>query len=305
MPLKHRDHGWIKRAVSLEWQRIKVMSTPRFISLLMLWLLTLLLCPPLPFLAYGIQWWVSPWTWQERWESLRAPVRDGCLVAGLILGITALDLAHVWIIPDLVAIVQNFWRTHLPGSLSLSPVESATLLARSLLLLPLAPALSLLYERIEPRADPHSVDIHRVLTSREVAKAQAQATPGNAPAQPDVPLETREQSPDQAAQKNPPNPAEKRTRRVPPLHRQRSRKPSREPSQMTIESFLTTETVDAADPTPEPNASPGNTSGFQAKTSVHVPASHTPAPSPHQKQAPSSTPKRDRAAPVDWKQVDE
>lgn len=138
----------------------------RFVFLVLPICLLVFLSPLLPVVAYALWLWASSsWAWRDRWASIEALARRGGLFVGLVLVYAALSSAQVWIFPDLTATLQAFWRAHLPGELSLMPIFNPSLVARTLLLLPLAPALARYFERIDPRTGTQQ---RRILTARDL-----------------------------------------------------------------------------------------------------------------------------------------
>jgi len=193
-------------------------------------ILLFVLSPPLPFLAYLLQLWArSSWAWQDRWASVWTWAKQGGEVMTLLLLCAGLDIEHVWFFPTLVTAAQGYWHAHLPGELALLPLDEHTLIARMLLLAPLAPALALFYEYLDPRTRVH---LKRVLTPTDLI------TPATKPAQPN------------AAPTQPP--ASPTTDTMPPLRKKKKRQ--RHPAaaqQMTIESALVPPTVEQ-DTSPPP-----------------------------------------------------
>ncbi len=82
--------------------------------------------------------------------------------------------AQLWFFPEVISTMQTLWQAHLPGNLSLSPLDGHTLIARVLLLLPVAPLLALLDEWIDPRTRVH---LQRVLTPADLREPSQSADP--------------------------------------------------------------------------------------------------------------------------------
>ena len=151
-----------------EWNHLDQMPLSTMSLLFVPTVLLGLLNPLLPIAAYAMQRWAgSSWTWRDRWASIQAWAKQGTVLVAILVLLAWLAAVHFLFFPALVAGVQNAWYTaHLPGILSLSPLDGHALGARSLLSLPLAPALSLYYERIDPRTQLHP---QRVLTPADLA----------------------------------------------------------------------------------------------------------------------------------------
>src|SRR5450759_2691201 len=134
----------LKQRLSREAWHWADLPPHRFAGLLLPIGVLVFIAPPLPVVAYALWLWASSsWAWRDRWASIWAASRRGGVFVGLVLLFAALSSAQVWIFPDLAAMLQAFWRAHLPGELSLMPLFEPSLLARTLLLLPLAPLLAL------------------------------------------------------------------------------------------------------------------------------------------------------------------
>ena len=139
-----------------EWNHWVDMPLPRFCLLVLPTLIFVLINPLLPLVAYALYLWAgASWTWRDRWASVWLWAKQGSVFVTFLIGIAWLAAAHLWFFPDVVAVLQTLWHTYVPGELSLSPFDGHALLARSVLLLPLAPALSLFYEWIDPRTQMH------------------------------------------------------------------------------------------------------------------------------------------------------
>lgn len=85
--------------------------------------------------------------------------------------LVALAVLMAWFFPGAPALLQHAWSAYLPGVLDLCPLDDRDLLARSFLLLPLAPALSLYYEWVDPRTEPEP---RRVLTPTDLVPPPVQ-----------------------------------------------------------------------------------------------------------------------------------
>lgn len=237
----------------LPWQR--------FAGLLLPTSVLVFLDPPLPVVAYALWLWASSsWNWRDLWSSVGALARRGGVFVGVVLLVAVLSSAQVWIFPDLVSALQAFWSAHLPGELSLMPLFKTSLLARILLLLPLAPALALYYERVDPRT---RVQEQRILTARDMQPKPPKAKQGAAPtAQEDTP-----QEPARAAKAKPKTGTKAAPREKAVPH---SEGPPAPPEQITIEGFL------ASDPAPaKPAPTPGQAS---KKPQESAPKAETLAP---------------------------
>lgn len=191
--------------------------------------LAFVLNPLLPLGAYALWLWASgSWAWRDRWTSIWLWAKQGTTIVTLIVLMSSLSLAHVWVFPTLTDIVQTWWRNHLPGVLSLWPTDKHSVFARTVLLLPLAPALALLAEWIDPRTVMHP---QRILFPDD--------------------LITKEPEPPE----KPPLPDGSATVSMPPTHsvtkkpRKRQKK-AQPPQQITIDSLLPAATVPSASSTP-------------------------------------------------------
>jgi hypothetical protein len=266
MSLTRPKPSRFQRYLAHEQHRLEKMSWQTLGLLLAVTLALILFNPLLPPLAYILQLWAANWAWRDRWASLRVLTKQGLTFVGALYLLATLDLAHLWIIPNLIAPLQIFWSTHLPGELSLVPIFPEDLLARCLLLLPLAPAVTTLYEYINPQANQR---LHRVLQASDLANA---TTPtASAPlSQPTLPMRKKQEKPGQ--------------RSTPPLHRKMP-----PPEQMTIDSFISK--VEPAQPAPplqqtQPATTPPNNPTKPATTRT---------PRPMQKQEKE----------IDWRNIDE
>src|SRR5260221_10562106 len=176
--LMREAHHW----AALSWLRFALLALPIGMSVYMTPLLTIT--------AYALWMWAgSSWAWRDRWASIWGLARRGGVFVALVLLVAALSSAQVWIFPQLTATLQNAWSAHLPGELSLSPLAGRfSIVARTLLLLPLAPALALYFEKVNPRT---RVQLQRILTARVLApkkpKPKQDASPTEQEAVPQEP----------------------------------------------------------------------------------------------------------------------
>lgn len=248
------------------------LSWRRFVGLLLPTCVLVFLDPPLPVVAYALWLWASSsWDWRDHWSSIGALAWRGGMFVGLVLLVAVLSSAQVWIFPDLVGALQALWSAHLPGELSLIPLFKTSLLARILLLLPLAPALALYYERVDPRT---RVQEQRILTARDMQPKPPKVKQDAAPT-------AQETTPQEPAKGVKPKTSTKAAPREPA--KPHSESPPAPPEQITIEGFL------ASDPSPAKPASPDQASN---KRQESAPKAETPAQDPFKKQ-------------IDWKDVAE
>ena len=156
--------------LTTEWDHLDTMPLSTMGLLSVPTVLLGILNPLLPPVAYAMQRWAgASWTWRDRWASVRTWAKQGAWIVAILLLIAWLAAVHVLFFPALVMGVQNAWHTaHLPDTLSLAltPLNRYALVTRILLSLPLAPALSLYYERIDPRTP---MQPQRVLTPADLA----------------------------------------------------------------------------------------------------------------------------------------
>lgn len=253
------------------------LSWRRFVGLLLPICLLVFLDPLLPVVAYALWLWASSsWNWRDRWASIGALARRGGVFVGLVLLVAALSSAQVWLFPDLVGMLQAFWNAHLPGELSLVPLFRSSLLARTLLLLPLAPALAFYYERVDPRTCTQE---QRILTARDMQpkppKAKQDAASTAQETTPREPTRTAKPKPKASTKAAPREPA------VP-----HSESPPAPPEQITIEGFL------ASDPAPVRPAPPPDQATKKPPESVPKAAAPAPTQDPFKKQ-------------IDWNDVAE
>ena len=251
-----------------EWRHWEATSSQTRCLLIGLSLLLFFVDPLLPPTAYILQRWAaSAWTWRDRWTSVWIWAKQGVWFVTLIVIVVLLAVTHIWIIPQLIAAAQTVWQQILPGTLSLSIFDSSDLLARSLLLLPLAPALAFLYERIDTRT---YVRLKRVLTPADLEPKPI--TPDPSPPTPDP-----APAPDEAAPK--------KTR----TYKQKSRKTKAPPAeQVTIDSFLD-----------QPLPAEEIAQTHQPKKKKRSPSPHRPATMP----IPAKT--TSERTPIDWDSVTE
>jgi hypothetical protein len=233
----------------------------------------------LPFVAYALQLWASTWKWRDRWASLRALAPPGIVLVCCLVVLALLDHAHFWIVPTFVSSGQSFWQAYLPGDLSLSPLDLHALVARLVLLLPLAPGLALLYEYVAPRTrtQPRRILLQADLVVTPIAPPAATPSPG----QPTTPTSEPSVAP------TPPTaqPAPPPTQKQPPLHRKKQQPGAQSVAgtveQITIDSFLT----------PDVKASPASQKPTETKTAKQ--------PSQHSTPPPPKPPDE----PIDWDNV--
>lgn len=274
--------------LSQEWQHFATMPLERLFLLALPSLVLLWIDPLLPIAAYTLQIWAgSAWAWRDRWTSIRMWAKQATWWSVLLLLCATLNSAQVWFFPSLIHIVQTFWHTHLSGDLSLSPFDGHDLLIRSLLLLPLAPVLTLFYERIDPRTQ---VQRPRVLiqSDRDALKKEKEK---EKMASSSVPPTTDEASAPPTTQEPPAK--KKRTART----KQQSAPPL-PAEQMTIESFLT------------PNQVLDSTPAHPAQTTVpheEAPKAQKPKKKKHvTPPSPVATPPPDEEDDdIDWSNVAE
>jgi hypothetical protein len=248
-----------------EWHRLEDMDPLRLCLLFLPTIVILCIDPLLPLAAYALQLWASlSWAWRDRWPSVIFWAKQGSGFVTLLLIYTALDVTHAWIIPDVTAMIQALWHTILPGTVSLDPFDERALLARSLLLLPLAPLLSLFYERLDPRT---RVQNPRVLTPADLVEPAASATK-KAPAS--SPQAAHQAQPEQAST-NAPAPQAKT-----PKPKSKHKNASPPAQQMAIESFLSTTPAPSVPPPPPKEAETPEPE--QKKVKPFLPSSPTNPP---------------------------
>jgi hypothetical protein len=216
---------WLAR----EWRHWVDMPPLTLCLLVLPSIILLVLDPLLPIAAYALWLWAShSWSWRDRWTSIWAWAKQGGAFVALMLLYAALSSINVWIFPQLTANAQAFWHAHLGGDLSLSPSDLDGLVVRTLLLLPLAPALALCYEWLDPRT---RVQLQRILTPADLVEPKTDETKASSTVS-------------SKTQATPPSPSA--SAKAPPKaatpQRKRARKP---PQQITIESFLASDRAQA------------------------------------------------------------
>jgi hypothetical protein len=249
-----------------EWQHWLTMPMLPFSLLLLSTLLVFVLNPLLPIVAYMVwQWAAGSWAWRDRWTSIWTWAKQGTTFVALVLLIGSLSTAHVWLFPALTDMLQAWWHAHLIGDLSLWPINRDSLFARTLLLLPLAPALALVNEWIDPRT---TVQPQRILLSTDREELKREQEP---------PQELSSPSLATSAPK-PSTPSSSAGTEKPRIRQKKKQEP---PQQRTIDSFLTAET---SSPPPSSPSTP----------------TQTPQPEP-----PSTSPSSPSTAHFDWNDVAE
>jgi hypothetical protein len=237
LPLARARSIWLAQ----EWRHWKAMPPLPLTVQLVSTILLVYLAPLLPIVAFLLwRWASSSWAWRDRWSSIWVWTKQGSGLVALLIALTTLGAAHVWIIARLLAAVQALWEAHFPGDLSLSPLDLDALPARTLLLLPLAPLLALYYEWLDPRT---CVQPRRILTSVDRAEPPPATDVLLAPS----PV-THEESPPkpQTSVKS----ATASKARIPQQPRPRRHRPPS--SQITSERVLTVETTQDARSSPPP-----------------------------------------------------
>jgi hypothetical protein len=225
----------LKARLMREYRHWEEMPGSRLCLLLLPSILLLVIAPLLPLAACALWWWAAhSWDWRDRWTSVRSWAKQGGAVVALVFIFAGLSSAQVWVLPQITATLQVFWHAHLGGDLSFSPTDLDGLRARALLFLPLAPALALLYEWIDPRTQ---VLLQRILTPADVAEPTP--APQAEPAQ--------ETAPPPARKKAAATPKAKAA--TPPRKRTRKRA-----QQTTIESFLAPDPAQATPSSPSQQA---------------------------------------------------
>jgi len=220
--------------------------------------------PLLPITAYALWVWAgSSSAWRDRWASIWALARRGGVFVALVFFVAALSSAQVWIFPQLTATLQHAWSAHLPGELSLSPFAGrSSIVARTLLLLPLAPALALYFEHVDPRT---RVQQPRILTPRDLAPKKPKAT------------QNVSSTAQEAASPKPPARAKPKPKARQTASRQeavqQSESPPQPPEQITIEGFLAS---DQAQARPAPPSHPPTKKQQAAQAEMPAPAPSTP-----------------------------
>lgn len=248
--LTREYHHW----ADLPWRRFALLIAPVFPQVY--------LDPLLPFVAYALWLWASSsWAWRDRWASIWALSRRGGMFVGVVLLYAALSNAQVWILPQLTAALQHAWSAHLPGELSLSPFAPSSV-ARTLLLLPLAPALALYFEYIDPRT---RVQQQRILTARDLAPKKPKVKQNAAPT-------AQEAAPQEPAPRAKPKPKAK-PGAPRETAKQQSESPPPPPEQITIDSYLASDKDQApARPAPPPRPAGKKQQAAQAETPAPAPS---------------------------------
>jgi len=269
----------LKQRLAREHRHWADLSWPRFALLALPIGMFVFMTPLLPITAYALWVWAGlSWAWRDRWASIWALARRGGVFVALVLLIAALSSAQVWIFPQLTATLQNAWSAHLPGELSLSPFSGRfSIIARTLLLLPLAPALALYFEKVNPRT---RVQQQRILTARDLAPKKPKIKQDAAPT-------AQEAAPQEPTARAKPKPKAKQAAKAAPREEavQQSESPPPPPEQITIEGFLASD----QDQTPARPAPPTRPPAKKRQAEK----AETPAPAP----AP--------ATQIDWNDVAE
>jgi len=293
----------LRSFLSTQWQHLADMSLSTLAWLSLPTLITFWFNPFLPVLAYALQLWAGQsWQWQARWGSIRMWARQGGWFVGTLVAFGVLADAHVWFFPALVALVQLAWHDHFPGELGLLPFpwQGNNLFARITLLLPLSPALALLYERIDPRTQ---VDPPRMLRPIDLVKPKTN-TP---PAQPSAPPQAEEDQ-DRAAKaeaSTPPSAASKRPRTAQTKPHSSSAQEPRDLEQLTIDSFLAPDQgkADAQKPKAERTPQPSRAQPSRAAQRKKMPGREQVQAAPTEPA--TSTPKAKPEDPINWDDVAE
>jgi len=219
-----------------EWRHLADLEPLRFCLLLLPSMLLLAFSPLLPITAYALWFWAAhSWAWHDRWASIWTWTKQGGTIVALVFVIAVLSSARIWMFSQVTALVQTFWRAHFGGDLSLWSSDLDGFVARTLLLLPLAPALALLYEWLDPQTSVHP---RRILTPTDLAEPK--------------PSTNASHTASSTAQLEPPPMSERKmhvpkARSTTATQRQGPRK-RKSAQQTTIEGFLTTESTTASQP---------------------------------------------------------
>jgi len=268
-PPKPTLRSWL----TTEWDHLVDLPTPTLVQLGVFSIILIWFNPLLPFAGYGLQLWAAQsWQWPSRWASIRAAARQGGWFVAWLCILAVLADAHIWFFPTLANLAQTLWHAvHLPGDLGIVPFKN-DLVARCVLLLPLAPVAARLYERINPRTQ---IDPRRRLLPADLVKptgappAQQQSPPPPA-ALSSAPEEVKKQ--DQtttasSAQESKPAAPEEQKKRQPRSTQTTRQKPPHEPEaeQLTIDSFLAT-SPDQAQQDQQPPKTSGTRSTGSSKT---------------------------------------
>ncbi len=296
------ERSWLTH----EWDHLVEMPSLTAWLLMLPTLLAGIINPLLPLVAYGIQRWAgASWTWRDRWASVWTWAKQGTWAVAILLLIAWLAQVHVLFFPALVAGLQNAWHTaHLPDdlSLSLTPMNRYALVTRILLFLPLAPALSLYYERIDSRTPMH---LQRVLTTADLATPPP-SLPVQPPASTTATTQDAASTPDQATTPTqtsvPPTATAQPTRpKTAPIKPQQKGKKTKVIEQMTIDSVLAPqqEASSASTPVPTiPSTPPQETrtkKGTRRRTTAHsvtqdIPTTPTTQDTPVTQETPPTQP---------------
>jgi len=260
-PSVSRSRSWLPN----EWDHLAQMPPLTAWLLLLPTLLAGLVNPLLPLVAYAMQRWAgASWTWRDRWASVWTWAKQGAWAVAILLLIAWLAQVHVLFFPALVAGLQNAWHSaHLPDdlSLSLTPMNRYALVTRILFSLPLAPALSLYYERIDPRTPMHP---QRVLTPADLA-----TPPPSLPVQPPASTTATAQDAASAQTSVPPTATAQPTRpKTAPTKPQHKDNKTTVIEQMTIDSVLVPPQAasSTSTPTPTPPQETGTKKGTRRRT---------------------------------------
>jgi hypothetical protein len=138
--MNQQQHPWTTYEMSFDWRgAIAGVAACVF----------LYFTGPLVFVSLLLQFWAASSVWRapDRWASLRTFAWLGLLL-----------YLPTWLFWGQIAL---FWSTHLPGDFLLWPPTFGAIFVRSILALPLAPALALLLERHNPRTLPMRYIVRR------------------------------------------------------------------------------------------------------------------------------------------------
>lgn len=281
--------------LSTEWQHLADLSIQTLALLAVPTLIGFWFNPLLPILAYALQLWAGQsWRWPARWGSVRTWARQGGWFVGPLFLIALLADAHIWFFPSLVALAQTLWRDHLPGELGLLPYpwQYNNLFARLTLLLPLAPILALLYERIDPRTQ---VDPPRMLRPIDLVKPEA-STPPAQPSAPPEPGKDQNAATSTQASTSPSSPAKKRPKTA--AQTKQNATPAEEAEQLTIDSFLAPDQGQPAQPTDKSTGTkPAGAAHKKKQGRNQTPAAPT--------KPITETPPAKQSSPINWDDVAE
>lgn len=254
-PQTRAQRTWLAQ----EWRHWAEIPPLPLTVLLLSTTLFVYLAPLLPIAAYLLWLWASSsWSWRDRWSSILVWAKQGSGLVAFLIGIVALGTAHIWIIPRLLIAAQAFWKAHLLGDLSLSPLDLDALLARTLLLLPLAPLLALCYEWLDPRT---CMQPRRILTPADLTEPQPAADTSILPS-----LGTHKESSLRLQTSAKAAPASGT------LRQPRPRRHCPSPPQITSERDLTSDTVQDTGSSPSPRKN-GLSVSPESPAETHPPAS--------------------------------